>query len=487
MTVVSETDDGWQWTTRDEQLVEQDLGRSPRDVIGVAARCRCGHPLVVATKPRLADGTPFPTFYYMTDAALVAACSTLEAGQVMVDYNQALAADPQLQEAYRAAHEHYLAARDDYGEVPEIAGISAGGMPSRVKCLHALVGHSLAAGPGANPIGDLALEELSARGLWSLDACSHADDPRPVAAIDCGTNSIRLLIARVQGNDVVDLEREMVITRLGQGVDHTGELDPEAIARTLEAAAGYAAQIRQADVAAARFVTTSASRDAVNRDDFLVPAEEITGLIPTVLSGKEEAELSFRGALSALPSDLPKPYLLVDIGGGSTEFVLGVTNAQQAVSVDMGSVRVTERFGSGGWDADALEQARQFIDRQIAVAEQTVDFGAVKTLVGVAGTVTTLAALIAGVQEYDPSKTHGLRPDTQQWREAVDFMVEQPVEVKAALPIMPPGRADVIAGGALIWEQILNRFGVLGDSESQGVEVVVSEHDILDGLVLSLA
>ncbi len=475
------------WTRRDYQLVAADLGRPPRGVVGVAARCSCGHPLVVITEPRLPDGTPFPTTYYLTDSTLAAACSRLEADHLMERYNDLLAKDALLAEAYALAHQDYLAAREHLGEVPEIQGVSAGGMPTRVKCLHALVAHSLAAGPGVNPIGDFALQELRDRGEWSQGVCfghTEPEDSKTVAAIDCGTNSIRLLIAETGPGFLRDLVREMVITRLGQGVDQAGVLDPEAIERTLSAARIYAQQLQQNDVQAARFVTTSASRDAANRDDFLVPIEEITGLVPQVLSGTEEAELSFKGALSALPEGLEPPYLLVDIGGGSTEFVLGTEHADQAVSIDMGSVRVTERFGGDPWTPEKVRAARKWISEQIDAAAGVVDFDAVRTIVGVAGTVTTIGALIAGVEQYDPAKVHGQIPSQEEWRRSISFMVNAPTLDKAALPFMPEGRADVIAGGSLIWEQVLSRFGVL---DGDRVTAVISEHDILDGLALSLA
>ncbi len=164
-----EIKDGWR--DSDRRQVIEDLGREPRGVVGVAARCKCGRPLVVTTAPRLPDGTPFPTTFYLTSPVLTAGCSTLEAEHLMVSYNQMLADDSGLARRYADAHEDYLRRRSELGEVEEIAGISAGGMPGRVKCLHALVGHSLAAGPGVNPIGDMALEELRQRGIWSADEC----------------------------------------------------------------------------------------------------------------------------------------------------------------------------------------------------------------------------------------------------------------------------------------------------------------------------
>jgi hypothetical protein len=158
-------------TDEDIRIVSAQLGRPARDVVGISARCVCGAPTVVSTKPRLDDGTPFPTFYYLTHPAATAAMSELEATQVMVEFSELLAADEKLREAYQHAHRSFIADREQFGEVPEIHGISAGGMPVRVKCLHALAGHALAAGPGVNPIGDLALE----RSRWSPTVCECLD------------------------------------------------------------------------------------------------------------------------------------------------------------------------------------------------------------------------------------------------------------------------------------------------------------------------
>ena len=349
-----------------------------------------------------------------------------------------------------------------------------------------------------------------------------------VGAIDCGTNSIRLLVADVDATEssedargsqvpgLHDVVREMVITRLGQGVDRTGILDPEAIERTLAVTKDYQNQIDELGVQRSRFVATSASRDARNRDVFVEGVRRITGADPQVISGTEEAHLSFTGALSALPAGLAGPYMVVDIGGGSTEFVLGVAGShggavRQSISVDMGSVRVTERFASTDpdlpqWGAENLARAREWIDAKLDQAQQTVDLASARTVVGVAGTVTSIAAFIAGVHVYSPSVTHGLIPTPRQWADAINFMIEEPIADKAALGFMPLGRADVIGGGALVWERVLVRLGILpsgadegsasegsrdgtneaGDSHAR-VSAVVSEHDILDGLALSLA
>lgn len=305
-----------------------------------------------------------------------------------------------------------------------------------------------------------------------------------VAAFDCGTNSIRLLIADVTSTgQVTDLVREMTITRLGQGVDRTGVLDPVAIERTVLAAGRYQQLVDQHSVQRTRFVTTSASRDASNRDMFVSAIREVTGIEPEVLTGTEEAELSFRGAISSLPTHLREPRLVVDIGGGSTEFVVGGSAVQKAISIDMGSVRVTERFGGEPWTAERLEAARYWIGARVDEAAEQLNLGDdganVGTLVGVAGTVTSMAAFIAGVSQYSPEETHGLLATRAQWTSAIEFMIHADVDEKDSLGFMPPGRADVIAGGALVWEAILKRLS--------RPEVVASEHDILDGIAISLA
>lgn len=328
------------------------------------------------------------------------------------------------------------------------------------------------------------------------------EETRRVAAIDCGTNSIRLLISDViPGEGVLamkDVERSMVITRLGQGVDRTGELNEAAVTRTLEAAANYQGLIETHGAETVRIAATSATRDASNRALFVDGMAAITGVVPEVITGREEAELSFLGAVSSLPTTLERPFLVVDIGGGSTEFVVGDAGVESAVSVDMGSVRVTERFGPEPWTQNKRAAAEKWIDMRIEEAAAVVDLRAARTVVGVAGTVTSLAALIAGVHEYSPSVTHGYQPSPKQWEEAAEFLVSSPITVKEALPVMPVGRADVIGGGALIWRQILRYLGALGEQRHPSDEaifspnplppaVVVSEHDILDGLALSLA
>lgn len=305
-----------------------------------------------------------------------------------------------------------------------------------------------------------------------------------VAAIDCGTNSIRLLVAQ-QGHDgrLVDLERRMEIVRLGQGVDRTGRLDPAAIARTLAVTRDYADLIRHHGARRVRFTATSATRDATNRDEFVIGIERILGVGPEVITGEVEAALSFRGAVSTLPGPAPAPRLVVDIGGGSTELVSGEVEPVHRISLDMGSVRLAERHLHG--DPPRVEEvarARDEVDTMLAGAGASIPFDRTRTLVGVAGTVTTLTALAEGLSEYSPDVTHGVRHRIEDDRALCRRVLAMSTEQLSEYPIIHPGRIDVIGAGALIWERILAAVAA-----ASGIETVrTSEHDILDGLALSM-
>ena len=318
-----------------------------------------------------------------------------------------------------------------------------------------------------------------------------------VAAIDCGTNSIRLLVADGHiGEDgrphLSDLTRQMRIVRLGQGVDARGYLDPAAIERTVEATVEYQRMIEALGATSTRFVATSATRDASNSADFVRQIKAVIGVEPEVVVGTEEASLSFNGAVSGLGESVTAPMLVVDIGGGSTELVAGSTRVEQAISIDMGAVRVTEKFFSHvdparGVPLEDQERAIAWIDEQLDGAEKSVDLARVRSLVGVAGTVTTLTAQALGLTSYQPERIHGARLSAAQFEEAVRFMVDHPTSVKASLGFMPEGREDVIAAGALIWSRIVTR--VLARAEAAGhpiEQIVTSEHDILDGIAQAM-
>ncbi|GGJ24139.1 Ppx/GppA phosphatase family protein [Streptomyces brasiliensis] len=310
-----------------------------------------------------------------------------------------------------------------------------------------------------------------------------------VAAIDCGTNSIRLLVADAnpETGELVDLDRRMTIVRLGQGVDRTGRLAPEALERTFAACREYAAVIKEHGAERLRFVATSASRDAENRDEFVRGVLDILGVEPEVISGDQEAEFSFTGATKELKGrdDLTKPYLVVDIGGGSTEFVVGTEHVGAARSVDVGCVRMTERHllsEAGVSDPptpDQIAAMRADIEAALDLAERTVPLREAHTLVGLAGSVTTVSAIAQELPEYDSARIHHSRVSRDRVREITEWLLHSTHAERAAIPSMHPGRVDVIGAGALVLLAIMERIGA--------EEVVVSEHDILDGIGWSLA
>ncbi|GAB6900813.1 Ppx/GppA phosphatase family protein [Kineosporia succinea] len=307
-----------------------------------------------------------------------------------------------------------------------------------------------------------------------------------VAAIDCGTNSIRLLIAdmsRSRGT-LVDVERRMEIVRLGQGVDQTGEINPEAMERTLEAARRYADLCHRHEVHAIRFVATSATRDARNRKIFVAGIRDALGVEPEVIPGAEEAELSFTGATAGLPGTHPAPSLVVDLGGGSTEFVLGEKRVESAISVNVGCVRLTERHLRSDPPTPAeIAAATADIDAALAQVAEKVPLEEARTLVGVAGSITTVTAHALGLSSYDPKAIHGAELTLDQVERACTELIEMPRAQRAELPFMHPGRVDVIGAGALVWRRIVERMGATGRISTQ----VTSEHDILDGMAWGLA
>jgi exopolyphosphatase/guanosine-5'-triphosphate,3'-diphosphate pyrophosphatase len=299
-----------------------------------------------------------------------------------------------------------------------------------------------------------------------------------VAALDCGTNSIRLLIADVAGDRLTDVARRMEIVRLGQGVDRTGRLAPEAIERTRRALLGYAAEIAELGVSTVRMAATSASRDASNAADFRAMVRSVLGVDPEVITGDEEARLSFTGAVVGLAAQ--PPFLVVDIGGGSTEFVTGRSSVEEAVSVDIGCVRMTERhLRSDPPTAPEIAAAEADITAAVDRALAAVPGRAAQTLVGLAGSVTTVTALALGLPGYDPARIHHARVGYDAVAKVTSDLLAMPVAERLKLPVMHPGRADVIGAGALILRTVMERSG----QES----VVASEHDILDGIAFGLA
>ncbi|KRE59077.1 exopolyphosphatase [Arthrobacter sp. Soil736] len=312
-----------------------------------------------------------------------------------------------------------------------------------------------------------------------------------VAAIDCGTNSIRLLIADVDRSNgttkLTDLVREMRVVRLGQGVDATGELAPEALERTFAATAEYAELIRQYRAEKVRFVATSASRDARNRQVFVDGIRSLLGVEPEVISGDEEAALSFAGASSVLPIASDDRVLVVDLGGGSTEFVLGDAGGVIAArSVDIGCVRLTERhLKSDPPTAEQIAAAEADVDAAITEAGLDVPLERSTAVVGVAGSITTITAHALKLPEYLPAAIHGAELSIGTIRAAATDLLEMTRAQRAELPYMHPGRVDVIGAGALVWRRILTRMGEL--SGGRIITATASEHDILDGIALSVS
>ena len=308
-----------------------------------------------------------------------------------------------------------------------------------------------------------------------------------VGAIDCGTNSIRLLVADVDPGtgQLVDLDRQMRVVRLGQDVDRTGRLAPEALERTLRATRDYADRCAQLGVERVRFVATSASRDAENRQDFVDGVHRLLGVEPEVVSGAEEAHLSFLGATRELVAEgLHGPFVVADIGGGSTEVVRGGSDVEAALSVDVGCVRLTERHLAGDPPTPAqVRAARADVDAALNRVAAVVPLQGVATLVGLAGSVTTVAATVLKLDAYEPARIHHARLAVDDVRSACDRLLAMSHAERAALPFMHPGRVDVIGAGALIWRRVVDRLV----AESGLEEVVVSEHDILDGIAFSVA
>jgi exopolyphosphatase/guanosine-5'-triphosphate,3'-diphosphate pyrophosphatase len=306
-----------------------------------------------------------------------------------------------------------------------------------------------------------------------------------VAAVDCGTNSLRLLLADVDPDraELTDVARRMEIVRLGQGVDKTGRLAPEALARTIAVLRDYADIIAGSGAQAVRMVATSATRDADNAAEFVRLVKEVLGVAPEVLTGAEEALLSFKGATAELAAGPGGgPFLVTDIGGGSTEFVLGPAGGPpaNAISVNIGCVRMTERHLHGDPPSgQEVAAAVADIDTALDTVAVAVPVRQARTLVGLAGSVTTVAAIAMGLPAYDAARIHHACVSAADVHAVTRGLLTQTRRARAAIGVMHPGRVDVIGGGALVLDRLMERFGF--------GEVLVSEHDILDGMAWSLA
>jgi exopolyphosphatase/guanosine-5'-triphosphate,3'-diphosphate pyrophosphatase len=455
----------------DLEAVRRQLGREPTTPFSVIARCTGGHPLVIRNRPLDAAGDPFPTIYWLTCPDAVRAVSRLESEGRIASLNDRYDTHQEFRDAVDRAHAAYAAERE---EVLPGAGAwgGVGGTRRKIKCLHAHYAYHLAGG-----------EDIVGR--WTAERVEPVHPTEPggrVAAIDQGTNSTRLLVLEPggPGEDPLELSRDMRITRLGKAVDRTGRLDRDSIGRAVDAVARFARRARALHAERIRLGATSAVRDASNRQEFLGPLRELIGAEPEVIEGEQEAALSFLGGTRGLDPSRG-PFLLVDIGGGSTEFVVGSRPdvAEHAISTRMGSVRLTERLirhdPPAVGELDALARG---IGDVLDEVQPSVPVGDARTLIAVAGTATTLQAIALGLDRYDPERIH------RTWLALADAeriqkdLVLMTTPQRAALPVMAPGRGDVIVAGAAILTTAMRRFGF--------DRALVSETDILDGLAFEM-
>jgi len=454
----------------DLESVRAQLGRDPTTTFDVVARCATGHPLVIRNMPQDGRGEPFPTTFWLTCPDAVKAVSRIESDGAIARLNERFEDDPAFHADVERAHadaaeerERLLPESRDWGGV--------GGTRRGLKCLHAHYANHLAGGDDVV-------------GAWVAERVEpiHPGDPvgARIAVIDQGTHSCRLLVVE-QGVDAVLHERaeDMIITKLGQGVDATGALDAGALARTETVLARYCRRARALGASRIRVAATSAVRDATNRDAFVVMVQRHAGAAPEVIAGEEEARLAFLGGTRGLPLE-DGPFLLVDIGGGSTEFVVGREpgRADRATSTQMGSVRLTERHvHSDPPVAAELEAIRRTVGDVLGDAELAVpEIHTARTFVSVAGTATTIQAIALGLARYDPDATHRSWLPLADAEAVVADLASMTNPERAAIPVMAPGRGDVIVAGGLILIETMRRFGF--------ERTLVSETDILWGLAL---
>jgi len=454
----------------DLEIVRAQLGRAPTTSFDVIVRCPAGHPLVIRNAPVAADGSPFPTMYWLTCPEAVAAVSRLEADGWITRLNDRYDND----EAFRSDVEraHADASADRARVLPEAGGWGGvGGTRRGLKCLHAHYANHLAGGEDA--VGGWVATQVE-----PIHAEHRAGER--IAVIDQGTHSCRLLVVeRGADGEPIELASDMIITKLGQGVDATGSLQPEAIARNEAVFARYCRRARALHVERIRVAATSAVRDAANRDVFTEMVRRHADVDPEVLDGDEEARLAFLGGTRGLdPAD--GPFLLVDIGGGSTEFVVGREpgRAEHRVSTQMGSVRLTERFVSTDPpDPGELAAMRREIGDRLDEAELAVpEVHIARTFVSVAGTATTIQAIALALDRYDVEATHRSWLSADDAERVLTELAAQTNAERAAIPVMAPGRGGVIVAGGEILLGAMRRLGF--------ERTLVSETDILQGLAL---
>ncbi len=477
----------------DRRAVAELLGRAPASEFDVVVRHADGSPLVIRNAPLLFDGTPMPTRYWLVGEPERRWVGRIE-GEGGVDEAEG-EVDP---DELRAAHDTYARERDAALPAGHVGPRPSGGVAGTrrgVKCLHAHYAWFLAGGD--DPVGRWVDARLAASGLRPdcVPAVSAAhptpagheqgDSADVVAAVDCGTNSTRLLVARRAFDGCLEtLDRRMHITRLGQDVDRTGRLAPEAIARTVAVLAEYRGVLEALGATSVRATATSAARDASNRDDFFGPAAEALGAPLELLPGEEEGRLSFAGATADLPP-APGGVFVFDLGGGSTELIWGSLTAvgdpvvHGVRSLDVGCVRVTERYLAGDPPTSAeLAAARRELDVQLRGALDELGVVDVARVVGLAGTVSALASIAQGLAHYDRDRVHHHVLDIATVDELTDRLAALPIAARRQVVGLEAGRVEVIVGGCLVLQAVLHAIGAR--------EVIHSEADILDGLAASL-
>ncbi len=454
----------------DLEAVRVQLGREPTTTFDVVARCATGHPLVIRNQPLDVRGEPFPTTFWLTCPEAVKAVSRLESAGAIARLNERFDTDAGFRDAVERAHAKAAEERERLSPGSRDWG-GVGGTRRGLKCLHAHYANHLAGGDDVV-------------GVWVAERIEpiHAEEPpgERIAVIDQGTHSCRLLVVeRGSDGEIHERAEDMIITKLGQGVDATGELDPGALARTETVLARYCRRARALGATRIRVGATSAVRDASNRDEFVVMVWRHAGVEPEVIAGEEEARLAFLGGTLGLPT-AEAPFLLVDIGGGSTEFVVGAQpgRADRATSTQMGSVRLTERHvrtdPPAASDLDALRNTVADVlgDAELAVPE----IHTAHTFVSVAGTATTIQAIALGLDRYDPDATHRSWLGRGDVEAVLADLASMTNAQRGAIPVMAPGRGEVIVAGAVILLETMRRFGF--------ERTLVSETDILWGLAL---
>ena len=446
------------------------LGRVPQGTFEVVVRAHDGDPVVLRNQPFMPDGTPMPTLYWLCGARENVLVGRLEAtgavNQAEAEIDSALIA---------AAHDRYAAERDalippDHTGPRPFGGVA--GTRIGVKCLHAHFGWWLAGGD--DPVGQWVADKLSiSRNSYIVSQPQRAPRKQRVAAIDIGTNSTNLLIADANGNDIV---REVNVTGLGRGVVNTNTLNDEAIERTVSRLRHYASLIQQHNVEALRVTATEACRRATNAHVFLDQAESVLGTRPAIIAGTEEGRLAYSGALSHLP-----PHdgitLVIDIGGGSTEIMIGEQSLQHAVSFPVGTVVLTEshlRHDPPRPEelTNAIGVVTDFMDDLIRDHPEVLN---ATRVVGVAGSIVTIAAVEIGLQAFDAQALHGVRMTRDNVEEVFRTLATESLADRKFNPGLPADRADVIVGGCCVLVGVMRKLRI--------PEIMVSVNNLLDGLV----